>query len=90
MENTLYSAPLFYPSAREWMWTYCIYLGPFTDSTGKNYDLGIFIRGNGKISNAIVYGHEEGNYISGDINNVCKLEHYQETYKRAKALNLIS
>lgn len=28
---------LFYPSAVEWMWSYCTYLGPFTDSKGCNY-----------------------------------------------------
>ena len=31
---------LYYPSARDWMWNYCIYLGPYTDSKGANYDLG--------------------------------------------------
>jgi hypothetical protein len=93
MKDILHSAPLFYPSAKEWMWDYCIYLGPFTDSKGMNFDLGIFIAHTDDISAAIVYGNEPGNYISGnfkhiDINN-SKMEHYIETYNRAKCLNLL-
>lgn len=89
MKDLLANAPLFYPSAREWMWNYCIYLGPFTDSKGQNFDLGIFLdsSGLGK-SAAIVYGNEPGNYISGNFNYL-KSEHYTETYNRAKCLNLL-
>jgi len=87
----LSGAPLFYPSAKEWMWDYCIYLGPYTSPDGKNYDLGIHLSGQTSTpSAAIVYGDTPGNYISGDL----KLfkdsgEYYIETIKRAKALNLI-
>ena len=72
------------------MWDYCVYLGPFTDSNGKNYDLGIHVASQ---CAAIVYGNQEGNYISGELNKVITSdyisEHYSETFKRAKALNLI-
>lgn len=90
-ENLLNGAPLFYPSAREWMWDYCVYLGPFTSSEGQNFDLGIFIGDGSRISAAIVYGNEPGNYISGDFRpNIDDMpEWYQETYDRAKILNLI-
>jgi hypothetical protein len=70
MYNLLTNAPLFYPSAKEWMWDYCIYLGPFTDSKGNNYDLGIYLGLDSYPSAAIVYGNEPGNYLSGfNINN---------------------
>ena len=32
---------LYYPQAIDWMWNYCIYLGPWTDSDGTKYDMGI-------------------------------------------------
>ena len=32
---------LHYPDARKWMWDYCLFLGKFTDSKGRNYDLGV-------------------------------------------------
>jgi hypothetical protein len=93
MSNLLNGAPLYYPSAKEWMWNYCIYLGPFTDSEGKNYDLGIYINHDSFIeySNATVYGDESGNYLSGvlyprvDFDN----EITQEVIRRAKELKLI-
>jgi hypothetical protein len=91
--NLLNAAPLYYPSAKEWMWNYCIYLGPFTDSRGNNYDLGIYINHNSflEYSNATVYGDEPGNYLSGllyptlDFNN----EVTNEVVRRAKELKLI-
>jgi len=92
MKNLLSGAPLYYPSAKEWMWDYCIYLGPFTSENGKNYDLGIFL-GDAILgpSAAIVYGDEAGNYISGQLKNVIgdRPDYYLETVKRAEALNLI-
>jgi hypothetical protein len=89
MYNLLTNAPLFYPSAKEWMWDYCIYLGPFTDSKGNNYDLGIYLGSDSYPSAAIVYGNEPGNYLSGfNINS--KRECYIETWRRAKELNLIT
>jgi hypothetical protein len=92
MESLLSGAPLYYPSAKEWMWDYCIYLGPFSSEDDRNYDLGIFL-GDTILgpSAAIVYGDEPGNYISGELKNVNKAypDYYRETVKRAKALNLI-
>lgn len=87
---------LFYPSAREWMWNYCVYLGSFTNSEGKNFDLGIF-EDNIRTMATIVYGNKEGEYKSGildafrlddpDYNHVTN-EIYIETIKRAEALGL--
>ncbi len=88
MKNLLFNAPLFYPSAKEWMWSYCIYLGPFTDSEGENYDLGIYLDNYKGKSAAIVYGDKPGNYLSGDNINR-DMECYQEMWRRAKELNLI-
>lgn len=85
---------LHYPSAIDWMWNYCIYLGPFTSSLGINYDLGIFINSDRfYTSAAIVYGNKPGNYYSGDLNIFGfgvedRDEAYHETRKRAKSLNL--
>ena len=92
----LYNAPLFYPSAREWMWDYCIYLGPYTDSKGTNFDLGIHIdiweNGTKHYSAAIVDGDNPGDYFSGELDERCILrrECYVETVRRAKELGLIS
>jgi hypothetical protein len=91
MNNTLLNVELYYPSAREWMWDYCIYLGPFTSSTGDKYDLGAFNNGEG-YSNATVYGDTPGNYISGELemfNRDKTNELYNEVEKRLKALGLL-
>jgi hypothetical protein len=91
--NLLHGAPLYYPSAKEWMWTYCIYLGPYTDSRGKNYDLGIHINHDSflEYSNATVYGDEPGNYSSGVIYPMIDFDNEisQEVVRRAKLLNLL-
>ena len=87
---------LFYPSALNWMWNYCTWLGKFTDSRGNNYDLGVFIDDD-EVSAAIVAGNEPGDYYSGDITNRSEKskefdpyeEKYKETYRRAKMNNLI-
>ena len=86
----LANAPLFYPSAREWMWNYCIYLGPFTDSKGRNYDLGIFIDDE-QMSNATVFGNTPGQYSSGEFFPILSFnnEVTREVLRRAKELNLI-
>lgn len=96
MDNLLTGAPLFYPKAKQWMWDYCIYLGPYTDSEGENYDLGIWMGRSGKMpSAAIVYGNEPGMYISGELNVFGKdeswsyYEHYEVVRFRARALGLI-
>lgn len=95
MSLLLSNAPLFYPSARTWMWNYCIYLGPFTNSEGTNFDLGIHLS-EGEEDNpsaAIVYGDVAGNYYSGKIGNAEEItgihgEIYKETRNRAIALGL--
>lgn len=85
---------LFYPSAIEWMWNYCIYLGPFVSSDGTKYDLGIHLNKHGRCpSAAIVYGDTPGNYKSGELNEFgfsggANQEAYEETRKRAAFLNL--
>ena len=93
MGNLIANAPLFYPSAKEWMWNYCIYLGPFIDSSGNEFDLGIYIDKDGAKCAANVYGNEPGNYYSGDLPTYKKYhsvkEHYEETFRRAKELGLI-
>jgi hypothetical protein len=92
MSNILANVELYYPSAREWMWDYCIYLGPFTSSTGDNYDLGAFNTGDGDYTNATVYGDTPGNYISGGLemfNPEKDNELYNEVEKRLKALGLL-
>lgn len=75
------------------MWDYCVYLGPFTDSKGNNFDLGVFMgdyEAFGHASAAIVYGNEPGNYLSGALKRgEEKMEHYTETWNRARELGLI-
>lgn len=97
MSDLLNNAPLHWPEAREWMWTYCIYLGPFTDRRGRNYDLGIYLspaedyrspHDIDRVSAAIVYGPEDGNYISGPLYYGTS-EAHNETISRAKTLGLI-
>ncbi len=85
----LHGAPLYFPKAKEWMWNYCIYLGPFTDSEGKHYDLGCFInQSGGYLSNATVYGNKEGDYISGPL-YLFDGEVVEEVKKRAEVLKII-
>jgi hypothetical protein len=95
MNKLLNDAPLYYPSAKEWMWEYCIYLGPFTDSKGDNYDLGIHIEkfydDYIEYSNATVYSDKEGDYISGELQrpNGHLSEIATEVVRRAKELNIM-
>jgi hypothetical protein len=87
-----------YPSATEWMWNYCVYLGPYRDSNGEDYDLGVYIDPlNPKnISAAIVYGDNPGDYYSGPLEMIVRMtdekthEVYVETRKRAAILGLYS
>lgn len=93
MNDILYSAPLYYPSAREWMWNYCMYLGPYTDSKGNNFDLGVYFRDDGRVSSfAIVHGNNPGDYFSGDFRDFnrgsYKRECYIEAARRVEELNL--
>lgn len=88
MNTILLGAPLWYPKAKEWMWNYCHYLGPFTDHNGDTYDLGVHIHPNEEqLSAAIVYGNEPGDYLSGDLNTFDG-ELYDEVRRRLKELNL--
>jgi len=49
------------------MWTYCTFLGKFTDSKGENFDLGILLENDSKNwCAAIVDGPNPEDYISGD------------------------
>ena len=63
----LVNVPLHFPEARNWMWDYCMYLGPYTSASGIDYDLGVCFTDIG-ISLAVVHGNEEGEYISGLLN----------------------
>lgn len=90
----LKGAKLYYPSARDWMWNYCVYLGSFTDSEGKLFDLGIYLNQETS-SAAIVYGNEPGDYYSGDLKRFGRddsvhSEIYKETRRRAYELGLIN
>ena len=65
---------LHYNSAKEWMWDYCLFLGKFTDSKGRNYDIGIHFNGENcdldyKYSDATVYEDNPGSYSSGFMNH---------------------
>lgn len=84
---------LFYPSAIEWMWNYCIFLGSYISKDGTKYDLGIFIHPSGSVSAAIVYGDVAGNYYSGELEHfgmgdyITNTEEiYEETRRRANNL----
>lgn len=57
-----------FPTADNWMWNYCRYLGSIRDVNGRPYDLGIWISSDKlQISFAIVDGPEGGDYHSGNI-----------------------
>ncbi len=100
-----------FPDAKNWMWNYCLPLGKFTDSRGNNYDLGVYIYENDspiattnmRISAAIVFSNEAGDYYSGSVvergnvkynvnqtDVVAQMEEkYVETLKRCKALGIV-
>ncbi len=62
---------LFYPDAKDWMWNYCLFLGKFTDSKNRNYDLGVHFNSEEltthQFSLAIVHSNEPGDYSSGNM-----------------------
>lgn len=80
-ENPLnYMRHKHYPGANAWMWNNVCntFLGQWTDSKGKHYDLGIHINPNPDVhrdpalerlrySEATVYGNEPGSYLSGPM-----------------------
>ena len=82
-EVNLDEQPMNYPGAKGWMWTYCTYLGPFTDSQGFKYDLGVY-EGGYDVSYAIVHGNECGDYISGSLESEMD-EAQSETVRRYDA-----
>jgi len=91
-DELLKGVDLFYPSAREWMWNYCIYLGAYSVQ-GEDFDLGIYL-GVGQPCAAIVHGNEPGDYSSGELYwkgrdpfSTMGLA-YTETRRRAEALGL--
>ena len=92
---SLENAPLHFPEAIKWMWSYCVYLGPYTDFNGKHYDLGIYIsphksntNPNGHISAAVVFSNEQGDYISGPVDKHAS-GMQRELFTRAQALKLM-
>jgi len=93
LEKLIENSVLNYPSAKEWMWNYCTYLGPFTDDRGDVYDLGISAdtyKDETYYSAAIVFGNEAGDYLSGDLDRVeVGRDCYVETIKRAKLLGIM-
>lgn len=89
---------MYFPEAKNWMWNYCLYLGEYEDN-GERYDLGVYIHPKRKddVSFAIVYGPEDGQYISGPIENAQyfldskepRHNAYRETIKRYQEFKLI-
>jgi hypothetical protein len=82
-----------FPKAEEWMWDYCIYLGPY-ELKGVKYDLGVYVDPDGLVSAAIVYGNKGGEYFSGHLFYDGEMYNttdpkYIETTKRAKAVGII-
>ena len=75
-----------YPEAESWMWDYCVYLGPFKSSDGKLYDLGVYADPQGRLSAAIVFGNEPGDYMSGDVDFGGEV--YEECFHRAHLAGL--
>lgn len=58
----------FYPDAIDWMWNYCVFLGRYKASNGKEVDLGIHIEEDSNVvCAAIVHSNEPGNYSSSDL-----------------------
>lgn len=90
---------LYYPSAMDWMWNYCIYLGPYTDGNGINYDLGIYIsdlvaQDDHGVSLAAVYGNQPGTYLCGPLEQYVRDKYdfneiYREAARRAAARGLL-
>jgi len=92
--NELKTNKVFYPSADDWMWDYCHFLGSWVNPyNGAKYDLGIFTKKDLKdTSGAMVYGNIDGNYISGELRMFGKsgIAEYDAVYEetRRRAINL--
>ena len=91
MSDTLAGVELHWGGGREWMWNYCVYLGGYTRVDGAVFDLGVYLGGARGATFAIVYGPEDGEYISGPCNSYYAGEEEvrKETVKRARVLGLI-
>ncbi len=73
----------YWPEARDWMWHYCVHLGPFVHE-GRSYDLGVYHQEGMSSSAAIVFGPEDGDYMSGFL-YPSENPIYIETQKRWEA-----
>lgn len=85
---------------------YSIFLGKFTDSKGKNYDLAIYdtskftsadrigLRYREDWCDATAHSNEPGDYSSGELNYIYMIgetrEWKLEVWRRAKLLNIIT
>ena len=86
-DDLLVNVPLNWPEAREWMWNYCVYLGGYEEN-GIKYDLGVYMGAKWGVSAAIVYGPNDGDYLSGPLNPGTGGDLYKEVNKRMKVLGL--
>ena len=68
---------------RHRMWEYCIYLGTIKHE-GHYYDLGVYSHPVEGPSHATVYGKENDQYMSGDLDYFKKGYVRQETIRRWK------
>jgi hypothetical protein len=90
--DILEGIPLHYPEAREWMWDYCMYLGPYTvkrtDGPDEEIDLGVCFDDYNGISLAAVYDNKPGSYMSGSL-AIFDGAMYDEAIVRLVALKII-
>lgn len=85
----------FYPDHNSHIWTYCTFLGKFTDEQGRNHDLGVFFDETG-IYDATTHSDAPEDYSSGEISQYIKsfyqhksiLTWKQEIFRRLDILNI--
>ena len=56
----------FFHGEHHHIWTYCTYLGPYSDGT-RDYDLGVYVDDRGNVSLAAVWGVDDCQYRGGYI-----------------------
>ena len=56
----------FFHGEHHHVWTYCTYLGPYSDGA-RDYDLGVYVDHRGNVSLAAVWGVDDYQYSSGYI-----------------------